>query len=263
MRIIEGEDFGNNAAAATNKVIINESMAKMMGGGKVIGKIIQSQRGNKEGVFTDVTVVGVVKDYLFGNMYGKAEPLILFCRPPEFQAFLYVRAKQGKHAEALLSTVTAIMKKHNPAYPLEYVFADEQFNAIFKNETLISKASTVFAALAIFISCLGLFGLAAYTATQRTKEIGIRKVLGASVAGLAGLLSADFLRLVALSCLVAFPMAWWIMHNWLQQYEYRIAISWWIFFIAGAVTILIAIATISFQTIKAAIANPVKSLRTE
>jgi ABC-type antimicrobial peptide transport system permease subunit len=128
---------------------------------------------------------------------------------------------------------------------------------------LMGKLANIFAALAIIISCLGLFGLATYTAERRTKEIGIRKVLGASVQGIAGLLSKDFLQLVVISCLVAFPFAWWMMHSWLQNYQYRIEVSWWIFLIAGAVAILIALLTVSFQAIKAAIANPVKSLRTE
>ena len=128
---------------------------------------------------------------------------------------------------------------------------------------LISKLSRVFASLAIVISCLGLFGLAAYTAERRTKEIGVRKVLGASVSGIATLLSTEFIKLVCISCIVAFPVAWWAMHNWLQSYQYRIEISWWIFLIAGTVAILIALLTVSFQAIKAAIANPVKSLRAE
>ena len=128
---------------------------------------------------------------------------------------------------------------------------------------LISKLSRVFAALAIIISCLGLFGLAAYTAERRTKEIGVRKVLGASVSGIATLLSKDFLKLVSLSCIIAFPVAWWMMHSWLQNYQYRIEISWGIFLIAGLLAILIALTTVSFQAIKAAVANPVKSLRTE
>jgi putative ABC transport system permease protein len=155
------------------------------------------------------------------------------------------------------------MRKDNPAYPFEYKFVDDQFNQMFLSEMLMSKLSRVFAALAIIISCLGLFGLAAYTAERRTKEIGIRKVLGASAIGLAGLLSKDFLRLVFFSCIIAFPVAWWIMHNWLQDYEYRINITWWIFFAAGFLAILIALITVSFQAIKAAMANPVKSLRSE
>ena len=155
------------------------------------------------------------------------------------------------------------MKKDNPAYPLEYKFVDDQFNKMFQNETLTSKVSTIFAVLAIIISCLGLFGLATFTAERRIKEIGIRKVLGASVSGITSLLSKEFLQLVAIACLIAFPVARWIMHDWLLNYEYRIEIGWWIFFAAGAAAILIALITISFQSIKAAIANPVKSLRTE
>ena len=155
------------------------------------------------------------------------------------------------------------MKKDNPAYPPEYKFVDDQFNEMYFNEQLTSKVSGIFASLAIVISCLGLFGLAAFTAERRVKEIGIRKVLGASVTSLTSLLSKDFLQLVLVSCLVAFPVAWWIMHNWLQNYEFRIVISWWIFIIAGIMALLIASLTIGFQTIKAALANPVKNLRTE
>ena len=171
--------------------------------------------------------------------------------------------KPQKDVSKALSAIESVMKKNNPAYPFEYKFVDEQFNNMFTNETLMSNLSVVFAVLAIIISCLGLFGLAAYTAEQRLKEIGIRKVLGASVAGLAGLLSKDFLQLVGIACLIAFPVAWWMMHNWLQGYEYRIQISWWIFFAAGLLAIIIALGTVSFQSIKAALANPVKSLRSE
>ena len=134
---------------------------------------------------------------------------------------------------------------------------------MFLSEQLISKLSRVFAALAIIISCLGLFGLAAYTAERRTREIGIRKVLGASISGITTLLSKDFLQLIVLSCVIAFPVAWWMMHNWLQNYQYRVQISWWIFLAAAVSAIIIALLTISFQSVKAAIANPVKSLRTE
>ena len=264
MQIVEGKDFSNNAAAGSSNVIINEAMEKMMGKESAVGKIIQNPRGNEDGKFTNVTVIGVVKDYIYGNIYnGGASPLIIFCKPPEYQTFLYVRAKPQANLEQALANIGTVMKKKNPSYPLEYKFVDEQFNKMFQNETLISKVSSVFATLAIIISCLGLFGLAAYTAEQRTKEIGIRKVLGASVTGLTSLLSKDFLRLVCISCLIAFPLAWWMMHNWLQSYDYRIAISWWIFLLAGAVAILIALFTISFQTIRAAMVNPVKSLRAE
>jgi len=176
---------------------------------------------------------------------------------------MYVRIKPQSDPENALVKIAAVMKKDNPGYPFDYKFVDDQFNAMFTSEMLISKLSRVFASLAILISCLGLFGLAAYTAERRTKEIGVRKVLGASVHGIAALLSKEFIKLVCISCIVAFPVAWWAMHNWLQNYQYRIEISWWIFLIAGTAAILIALLTVSFQAIKAAVANPVKSLRTE
>jgi putative ABC transport system permease protein len=264
MQIIQGRDFSNDAASENSNVIINESMGKMMGKESAVGKIIQSPRGNADGVFTNMTVIGVVKDYVYGNIYdSKAEPLIIFCKPPEYQNFIYVRTKAQINIQEALAKIEAVMKKDNAAYPLEYKFVDDQFRDMFSDETLISKVSGIFAALAIIISCLGLFGLAAYTAEQRTKEIGIRKVLGASVGGITTLISKDFLLLVTIACAVAFPVAWWIMHDWLQNYEYRIEISWWIFLAAGISAVLIALITISFQSIKAAIANPVKSLRTE
>jgi len=264
MKIIDGRDFSNNASTQNSNVIINESMAKLMGNKSAVGKIIQSPRGNSDNVFTDMTVVGVVKDYVYGNIYdGKAAPLILLCKPLEDQCVLYIRLKAQNNAEQVLSKIQEVMKKDNSAYPLEYKFVEDQFSEMFSNETQVSKVSGVFAALAIIISCLGLFGLATFTAESRVKEIGIRKVLGASVAGITTLLSKDFLQLVIISCVVAFPMAWWIMHNWLQNYEYRIAISWWIFVISGLLAIVVALATISFQAVKAAIANPVKSLRSE
>ncbi|MBS1934298.1 MAG: FtsX-like permease family protein, partial [Bacteroidetes bacterium] len=263
MKILEGRDFSENTVAENANVIINESMEKMMGNESAIGKIIQSPRGNPDNIFNNVTVIGVVSDYVYGNIYGKANPLIIFCKPPEFQNFLYVRVKPRSDLGRSLAQIEAVMKKNNAAYPFEYKFVDDEFNEMFQNESLISKVSSVFATLAIIISCLGLFGLAAYTAEQRTKEIGVRKVLGASVSGITSLLSKDFLQLVLISCAIAFPIAWWIMHNWLQGYEYRITISWWIFLCAGAVAIFIALITVSSQAIKAALANPVKSLRNE
>jgi putative ABC transport system permease protein len=196
-------------------------------------------------------------------MYGKPDPVMFFYAKPENTTEMYVRLKKQANAETALTQIQNVLKKDNPAYPFTYQFVDDQFNNMFFVETLIGSLAKVFASLAIFISCLGLFGLSAYTAERRTKEIGVRKVLGASVANITSLLSKDFIKLVALSCLVAFPVAWWIMHNWLQNYKYRIEISWWIFLAAGTSAILIALITISFQSVKAAIANPVKSLRTE
>jgi predicted permease len=263
MQVIEGRDFRIDDPSESSNVVITQSMAKLLGEESAIGKVIESPRGNKDGVFTNMTVVGVISDYIYGDMYGKPGPVLFFCKPSEDANLLYVRTKASVNTEETLAKIEAVMKKNNPAYPMEYRFVDDQFNQMFLSETMMSKVSGVFATLAIIISCLGLFGLAAYTAERRTKEIGVRKVLGASVPGIAGLLSKDFIKLVLLSCLVAAPVGWWIMHDWLQSYEYRIEISWWIFIAAAAIAMLIALTTISFLAIKAALANPVKSLRTD
>jgi ABC-type lipoprotein release transport system permease subunit len=196
-------------------------------------------------------------------MYGKPDPVIFIWLPPQHASVLYLRLKANTRVEEALAKIETVMKRNNPGYPFDYRFVDDQFNQMFLSEMLMSKLARVFAALAIIISCLGLFGLAAYTAEHRTKEIGIRKVLGATVSGIAGLLSKDFLKLVVLSCLISFPVAWWAMHDWLQNYEYRVNIHWWVFAAAGILSVLIALLTVSFQAIKAAVANPVKSLRTE
>ena len=263
MHIADGTDFITNASPNNTDVIINKSLAKIMGKGSAVGKIIQSNRGQAKGVYQNLTVVGVVDDYIFGNMYGEAPPVLLFCRPPEYGNLIYVRIKQNANAEKAIAAIEKVMKKDNPAYPFQYRFVDDQFNQKFANEALMSKIAGLFATLAIVISCLGLFGLAAYTAERRIREIGIRKVLGASVTGLAALLSKDFMQLVGLSCLISFPVAGWMMHSWLQQYQYRIGIAWWMFLMVGALAMAIALITISFQAIKAALANPVRSLRSE
>jgi putative ABC transport system permease protein len=271
MHIIEGRDFQPADKVEFNdnrmpkdsvnpmNVIVTESMEKLLGKGSAVGKTMQRQGNN--GIF-HMRVAGVVKDYVYGDMYGKSAPVV-FYYIPQATSLMYVRTAAHSNPETALAKIGAVMKKDNPAYPFEYKFVDDQFNNMFLSEMLISKLSRVFAALAIIISCLGLFGLAAYTAERRTKEIGVRKVLGASVSGIAALLSKDFLKLVSLSCIIAFPVASWMMHRWLQNYQYRIEISWWIFLIAGLLAIIIALMTVSFQAIKAAIANPVKSLRNE
>jgi putative ABC transport system permease protein len=261
LTFLEGRDFTatDSIPSKSNNAIITQSLEKLMGKGSAVGKQIwnNGQPNDK------LTVVGVVQDYVYGNIYGRPDPVVFSCVSPEHGNKMYLRLKPNANIEQALAKVETIIKKNNPAYPFEYKFVDDQFNQMFLSEQLISKLSRVFAALAIFISCLGLFGLAAYTAERRKKEIGIRKVLGASVSGITQLLSKDFLQLVAISCLVAFPAAWWFMDKWLQSYQYRVAISWWIFFSAGIAAILIALVTISFQSVKAALANPVKSLRSE
>ncbi len=255
MEIIEGRGFSTNVEADSSNVMISESLAKMMGDTDPIGNIII--RGDNE-----MTVESVVKDYVYGNMYEASDP-VLFMHFPSYARHMFIKTKEGVPLDKALADIEAIMNKHNPAYPFEYTFIDEAFDAKFKNEQLIGELSQIFAILAIFISCLGLFGLATYTAEKRRKEIGVRKVLGASITAIVKLLSKDFLKLVLISIVIAIPIAWYYIQNWLQDYSYRIDINWWVFIIAGLLAIVIAMFTVSFQAIRAAIANPAKSLKTE
>ncbi len=234
-----------------------------MGDENAVGKIIQSPRDQQNDRLENLTVIGVVDDYVYGNIYGDPGPVLFFCRPLGNENLVYIRLKSLANPQNALAKIETVLKKDNPGFPLQYKFVDDQFNELFFTEVMMSKIAGVFALLAIIISCLGLFGLAAYTAEQRVKEIGIRKALGASAANLTALLSKDFIRLVILSCVLSFPLAQWIMYKWLQSYPYRINLSWWIFLSAGLIAVLIALITVSFQTIKAAVANPVKSLRAE
>lgn len=262
MKLLDGRGFATtDSAESTNmNVIITKSFEKLMGKTSAVGKIIR-EHGDTSG--TKINVVGVVNDYVYGNMYGTPDPVMFVCTSPGHTNKMYLRLKDSRNAEQSLAKIEAAMKKNNPAYPFNFRFVDEQFNRMFQNEALIGKLSRIFAALAIIISCLGLFGLAAFTAERRTKEIGVRKVLGAGVPGIAALVSKDFLKLVVIACVLAFPIAWFMMSEWLNNYQYRITISWWIFLVAGAAALVIAIVTVSYQAIKAALVNPVKSLRTE
>jgi putative ABC transport system permease protein len=258
MNLVEGRNLTELDTTKESGVLITKSLEKLMGKGSALGKVIRHD-GNK----TAVNVVGVVKDYVYGNMYGKSDPVIFLGLPPERANLLYARFKPNADVEKVVANMQAVLKKDNPAFPSNYRFVDAEFNKLFTGEMLMGKLSRVFASLAIIISCLGLFGLAAYTAERRTKEIGIRKVLGASVGNVTRLLSIDFLQLVVISCVFAFPLAYWRMEFWLSHYKYRISIDWWVFVAAGAAAVIIALVTISFQAVKAALANPVKSLRSE
>jgi predicted permease len=254
MEIVEGRGFSDDMAKDSTNTLISESFAKLMGEGSAVGKTVTRNR--------PYTVIGVIKDYLYGDMYGNSDPVMYF-NNPGFANFMYVRTKSGVAMTKTLSAMENVMKKYNPAFPFEYEFVDEAFNARFQSEKLIGSLSLIFALLAILISCLGLFGLSAYTAEQRRKEIGVRKVLGSSVPGIVRLLSKDFLRLVLIALLLAVPFAWWGMYRWLESFAYRVEINWWVFALAGLAAVCIALLTVSFQAIKAANANPVKSLRTE
>ncbi|MEC5144304.1 ABC transporter permease [Chitinophaga sp. 212800010-3] len=258
MKFIAGSDFKPIAAANGNDVIVTASMEKLMGPGSAVGKMIMTPL-RRDSVIKS-RVAGVVEDYVYGNMYGTPDPVVFYCIPEE-ATLTYVRMASGIDKEAALEKIGRVMKQYNPAYPFSYRFVDDQFNAMFVNEMLMQQLSRLFAALAILISCLGLFGLAAYTAERRTKEISIRKILGASTTNITQLLSADFLKLVAISAIIAFPVAWFTMSNWLQKYPYRVNIHYWVFVLAGIIAMIIALFTVSFQSIKAAMGNPAENLK--
>ena len=253
-QMLQGRDFSKDFADSNN-YLINEAALKKIGYANPVGKPL---------TFWGVkgSIVGVVKDFHFNSLHVAIEPLVirLITRPD--WGFALIRTEPGKTRIAL-EALEKLHKKLNPEFPFSHQFADEEYDYLYKSEQLVQKLSTYFAFLAILISCLGLLGLVMFTAEQRRKEIGIRKVLGASIASLFRLLSKDFLKLVLLAFVIATPLAWLAMSNWLQNFVYRVYISWTVFAIAGAAAVLIALITISFQAINAAVANPVKSLRTE
>ncbi|MFL9483837.1 ABC transporter permease [Chitinophagaceae bacterium LWZ2-11] len=253
MTMKEGRDF--QSSADTMNVIFNEAAIQLLRLKNPIDQTITY-------FDTKLKIVGVVKDALTVSPYSPADPTIFLYDPNPQNVIMYRLSSRIKTQDAI-TQLTAIFNKYNPAYPYTYKFADDSYASKFDLEILIGKLAGVFASLAIFISCLGLFGLVAYVAEQRTKEIGIRKVLGASVSQMWLLLSKDFIILVLISCVIASPLAFYFLHNWLQNYSYRINIGPLVFVFASLTAILITITTISFQAIKTALANPVKSLRTE
>jgi ABC-type antimicrobial peptide transport system permease subunit len=207
-------------------------------------------------------VVGVIKDFILESPYEPIKPFMV--KGPKYGgSVIHIKLNSANNTAQNLAKAEKIFKKYNPAYPFEFHFIDEEYAQKFSDEQLTGTLASLFAALTIFISCLGLFGLATYMAENRIKEIGVRKVLGASVQNIATLLSKDFIKLVIISIVIASPVAWWAMDKWLSGYNYHINISWLIFIEAGLLAIVIALLTISFQAIKAAVANPVRSLRAE
>ena len=209
----------------------------------------------------DGKIIGIVKDFHFASMKEKIAPSVFFYAP-KFMNTMYVKTT-GRDAPKAIKAAGDQFKQYNGEYPFGYAFLDEIFNNLYKGEQTQGKLFNYFAGIAIFISCLGLLGLAAYTAQVRTREIGVRKVLGASVGRVVALLAQDFIKLVFIAILIATPLAWFAMNKWLQLYAYRISIGWWVFALAGFIAVIIAFATISFQSVKAALMNPVKSLRSE
>jgi len=260
---LAGRMFSKEFPADTNfRMIVNEKAIKELGFGTAQNAIGKRVTLNWRGETYNWTIIGVVKDFHFQDLHVAIEPYAFQLNTPPLYNYLIVHAKAADISSAL-RTIQAAWHKLNPNEPFEYSFLDEDFQKNYEAENRLSSIVGYFTVIAILISCLGLFGLATFSAEQRTKEIGVRKVLGASVSGIVALLSKDFLKLVTISVVVASPIAWWVMHKWLQDFAYRINISWMVFLITAVLALLIALITISFQAIRAAIANPVRSLRTE
>lgn len=250
-RDLDLKNFPTDSTAA----LLNESAVKHMGFKDPLGQIIKDNG-------QDWHVVGVIKDFIINSPYHPLEPMFIAGAKGWFNV-IHIKLNGSNSTEKNIASLKDIFKKYNPDYELNYRFADTEYERKFNDEKRTGTLATLFALLAIIISCLGLFGLSSYMAENRIKEIGVRKVLGASVTSITTLLSKDFLKLVLLSFAIATPVAYWAMHTWLKNFPYRVSIHWWVFALAGFGAIFIALITISFQAIKAAIANPVRSLRTE
>lgn len=254
-KVKEGRDFSKDFATDSSAIILNETAVKYMSLQNPVGENIMWMG-------KPYHVIGVVNDMITQSPYDPISKSV-FVTNHDPQQVIDIRINPLRSAHDALAKIETVFKKYNPEQPFDYRFNDEEYGKKFGDEERIGKLASLFAVLAIFISCLGLFGMASFMAEQRIKEIGIRKVLGASVFNLWQLLSKDFVAMVLISFLIATPVAYYLMHNWLQNYTYRTRLSWWIFAIAGAGALVITLLTVSFQAIKAAIANPVKSLRTE
>jgi putative ABC transport system permease protein len=256
LKVAEGRDFSKAFATdSADAFIVNEEAVKQMGMKDPIGKWVSAW--NKKG-----HIVGILKDYHTNTLREPIKPLIIDVKEYEYFGVIIVRLEPGKTKEALASLET-VCKEINPNYPFAFQFLDQEYDKLYRNEQVMTKLTNLFALLGITISCLGLLGLVMFAAEQRTKEIGIRKVLGATVANIVNLLSKDFLILVLISFLIAAPLAGYFMNQWLLGFAYKIELSWWIFVFAGATVLVIALLTIAVQAVQSAVVNPVKSLRTE
>jgi putative ABC transport system permease protein len=259
MKIKSGRDFSAQMPSDSNAIVINETAAKFLGFTDPVNKVVYRSSGGPNPTYKPYTIIGMVKDFNFSSLRDNISPVVMQLNTDNSSLSIKVNTA---NMPALLSQIENKWKGFTPAH-FQYSFMDQDFDAMYRSEQRIGTIFIAFTTLAIVIACLGLFGLAAYAAEQRTKEIGIRKVLGASIATIAGMLSLDFIKLVCISILIASPIAWYLMQKWLQDFAYRIGIAWWVFAIAGVAALFIAFITISFQSIKAAVANPVNSLRSE
>lgn len=254
--MLQGRDFDlKKFPSDSTAVILNEAAVKLMKFESPIGQIIKDNG-------TDWNVIGVIKDFVLQSPYRPIDPMVIQGASAGFNV-IHIRFNQLNTTSKNLAMTTSVFKKHNPSYPFDFQFVDQEYQKKFNNEKKTGQLASLFTMLAILISCLGLFGLASYMAENRTKEIGIRKVLGATIRNITHLLSKEFLKLVMIAFLIALPLSWYFMENWLDDYEYRMVISWWIFALAGLLSMVIALLTVSYQALKAAISNPIKSLRTE
>ncbi|RIV17237.1 ABC transporter permease [Fibrisoma montanum] len=254
IQLVDGRDFDKNRPADSSAYLINESTVKLMKMQNPVGKQVKFWNGWGP-------IIGVMKDFHLQSLHQPITPLVLALAPSN-TSYILIRTEAGKTQQAI-ADVERLTKRFNPNYPFDYHFADEEYDKMYRSEQQVNTLINYFGVLAIVISCLGLFGLAAFTAQQRTKEIGVRKVLGASVANIVSLLSTDFLKLVFVALVLATPLAYWALSKWLGSFEYRTELSWWLFSAGAVLATLVALLTISYQSIKAALMNPVKSLRTE
>jgi putative ABC transport system permease protein len=260
MKVVEGRNFSKDFLTDSTAVVVNEVAAQMMQGENPVGAKLYEFEDLQTKKVKEYHVIGVVRNFNFNTLRQVVTPMMLYSGVDEGRISIRL---SGNHAHQLAGQVESLWKKMAPSQPFSYTFMDEEFNNLYLSEQRQGSIALSFSLLAIFIGCLGLFGLTAYAAEQRTREIGIRKVLGATVWGIIRLLSRDFLLLVGVAMLLAFPFAWWAMHRWLQDFAYRITIGWAVFAFAALLAFGIAVLTVSFQAIRAALANPVRSLRTE
>jgi len=264
MKIKQGRDFNPAFVTDSSAIIINETAAKELGLANPVGQTLYTSKTkevqSKAEDFEALTIIGVVQDFHFKSLHDNIGGLYL--QLSETEGPISVRLQPGD-AAGVIAGIERSWQQFNPDRPVSYHFMDETLHRMYASEQRIGLIALVFALLSILVSCLGLFGLAAFTTEQRTKEIGVRKVLGASVASITGLLAQDFLKLVLVAIALACPLAYYFMQQWLTDFAYRIEIQWWMFAIAGLAATAIAFATVSFQSIKAAMANPINSLRNE
>lgn len=261
MQLLKGKNFTGNKAADSLHIIINETAAAALNLEDPIGKFLSL---SGDGTQQQFQVAGVVKDFNFQSLHNKVGPMILGFRTNAFQSIDYFSLKfDAAHTEEVLAHAEAVHKMFDSRSSMEYHFLDEQWAAFYKEDKRVSNVFAIGGGVTIFIACLGLFGLASFIIQQRTKEIGIRKVLGAEVTSIIALLSKDFLKLILIAILIAVPISWFAMHSWLQDFAYRVDVSWWIFALSGIVVMAIALCTISFQSLKVAFMNPVDSLKRE